>query len=138
MSHHDKVSTLNMCKDIPLRIKASIIMIYRFIALGYRLELICGNSQYCAPNFYPFKETGVPPKVMLIETSVFSTIFVNSSKLILPSRSVSASIMVLSTIYCHTLCRQPVSPKILIQTQSSATSLVHLPFLNPNRSGFCT
>jgi len=36
---------------------------------------------------------------MLIETSVFSTIFVNSSKLILPSRSRSASMMVLSTIY---------------------------------------
>ena len=36
---------------------------------------------------------------MLIETSVFSTILVNSSKLILPSRSRSASIMVLSTIY---------------------------------------
>jgi hypothetical protein len=38
---------------------------------------------------------------MLIETSVFSTILVNSSKLILPSRSRSASIMVLSTIYVH-------------------------------------
>lgn len=37
-------------------------------------------------------------KVMLMETSVFSTILVNSSKLILPSRSKSASIMVLSTI----------------------------------------
>lgn len=36
---------------------------------------------------------------MLIETSVFSTIFVNSSKLIFPSRSVSASMIVLSTIY---------------------------------------
>jgi hypothetical protein len=38
------------------------------------------------------------PKVMLIDTSVFSTIFVNSSKLILPSWSRSASMMVLSTI----------------------------------------
>ena len=36
---------------------------------------------------------------MLIDTSVFSTILVNSSKLILPSRSKSASMMVLSTIY---------------------------------------
>ena len=33
-----------------------------------------------------------------METSVFSTILVNSSKLILPSRSKSASMMVLSTI----------------------------------------
>lgn len=41
------------------------------------------------------------PSVMLIETSVFSTIFVNSSKLILPSRSRSASIIVLSTICTH-------------------------------------
>lgn len=39
------------------------------------------------------------PNVILIETSVFSTIFVNSSKLIFPSRSWSASIIVLSTIY---------------------------------------
>ena len=38
------------------------------------------------------------PSVMLIETSVFSTIFVNSSKLIFPSRSLSASMIVLSTI----------------------------------------
>lgn len=36
---------------------------------------------------------------MLIDTSVFSTILQNSSKLILPSRSSSASIIVLSTIY---------------------------------------
>ena len=38
------------------------------------------------------------PRVILIETSVFSTILVNSSKLILPSLSLSASMMVLSTI----------------------------------------
>lgn len=41
---------------------------------------------------------------MLIDTSVFSTIFVNSSKLILPSPSRSASMIVLSTI-C--VCCQP-------------------------------
>lgn len=40
------------------------------------------------------------PKVMLMLTSVFSTILVNSSKLIFPSRSRSASIIVLSTICC--------------------------------------
>ena len=39
------------------------------------------------------------PMVRLTETSVFSTIFVNSSKEILPSRSRSASMIVLSTIY---------------------------------------
>lgn len=40
------------------------------------------------------------PRVMLMLTSVFSTMRVNSSKLILPSLSISASMMVLSTICC--------------------------------------
>lgn len=45
-----------------------------------------------------------------METSVFSTILVNSSKLILPSRSRSASIMVLSTIWRS--CQRRSSQKV--------------------------
>jgi hypothetical protein len=56
------------------------------------------------------------PSVILILTSVFSTIFVNSSKLILPSRSLSASIIVLSTIYSN-----------VSQTLKSHTLLPSLP-----------
>lgn len=59
-------------------------------------------------------EAAFSPSVMLMETSVFSTIFLNSSKLIFPSRSRSASMMVLSTI-CEKaqVSRQPALERSL-------------------------
>lgn len=57
--------------------------------------------------------------VILILTSVFSTILVNSSKLILPSRSLSASMIVLSTICCsYTSFR--LLPTIIFSTMNSS------------------
>ena len=90
----------------------------------YRLELIWGIIRYCLitseddalrmwlqlelQNHGSLGEGKIlVPKVILMEMSVFSTIFVNSSKLILPSRSVSASMIVLSTILPHVVSQRP-------------------------------
>ena len=70
------------------------------LSRGVILELI---YIWSAPKLFqnPRHEKNDSPKVMLMLTSVFSTIFVNSSKLIFPSRSRSASMIVLSTICCN-------------------------------------
>ena len=89
-------------------------------ALGYQLKLIWIDSQYTKHRDSKIRFEGLEnlPNVILIETSVFSTIFVNSSKLIFPSRSVSASMIVLSTIF---------SAKSNVSTHDLQERFVHHP-----------
>ena len=61
--------------------------------------------------------------MLMLTTSVISTILVDYSKLVLPSLSKSASMMVLSTI-CYSCWSLRLLPTIIFSTMNSSPLLI--------------